>query len=187
MGTVSHPGRGWYGVAVAVALVTVVVTGMLGVAQAYDLVNDVHGFAHFRGEQSTDFTAQQTGEYTVYHEYRTARAGDPYSGNDAPPEAFAVTVTSAEGTPLPVRRSGASAYGWGDKKSNALVSFDARASSHYIISANGAYGRLAVGPTMPGGSFYGFGSTLLACLAGALVVRSKRRKPAIPPAPRLIA
>jgi hypothetical protein len=175
-----------------VALVTVVVTGVLGVARATHLIDDVQSFEHFRGEQATTFTPAQSGEYTVYHEYRTARAGDPYSGNDAPPEAFTIRVTSGDGSEVPVRRSNASAYGWGDRKSNALVSFDATAGEAYSISAGGAYGQLAVGPTVPGAPLYGFGPTLLiagvvllACLVGALVIRSKRRRSAIPPPPRL--
>jgi hypothetical protein len=95
------------------------------------------------------------------------------------------------GSEVPVRRSNAPAYGWGDKKSNALVSFDATAGEAYFLSAGGAYGQLAVGPTVPGAPLYGFGTTLfiagvvlLACLAGTLVVRSKRRRPAIPPPPQ---
>src|SRR5262245_59699812 len=126
-GGVSVPGRGWYAVAGGVALVTVVVTGLSGVARATELIDEVESFEHFRGEQALTFTPPESGEYTVYHEYRTARAGDPYSGNDAPPEEFTIRVTTpdANGSEVPVRRSNASAYGWGSKKSNALVSFDA--------------------------------------------------------------
>jgi hypothetical protein len=187
---VSNPARGWYAVAAGVALVTAVVTGLSGVVRATDLIDEVQGFEHFRGERSTTFTPVQTGEYTVYHEYLTARPGDPYSGNDAPPEAFTITVTSPDGSAVPVRPSGASAYGWGDKKADALVSFDATAGVDYFISADGAYGRLAVGRTIPGAPFYGFGPTLVvaaavlvACLVGSVVVRSKRRRPAVPPPP----
>ena len=187
------PGRGWYAVAGGVALVTVAVTGLLGVARATDLIDEVESFEHFRGEQALTFTPGESGEYTVYHEYRTGRAGDPYSANDAPPEAFTLRVTTPDvnGSEVPVRRSNASAYGWGDRKSNALVSFDATAGEAYFISAGGAYGQLAVGPTVPGAPLYGFGTTLfiagvvlLVCLAGTLVVRSKRRRPAIPPPPQ---
>jgi len=187
------PGRGWYAVTGGVALVTVGVTALLGVARATDLIDEVESFEHFRGEQALTFTPPESGEYTVYHEYQTARAGVPSSGDDAPPEAFTIRVTTpdASGTEVSVRRSNALAYGWGDKKSNALVSFDATAGEAYFISAGGAYGQLAVGPTVPGAPFYGFGTTLfvagvvlLACLAGTLVVRSKRRRPAIPAPPR---
>jgi hypothetical protein len=178
-----HPGRGWYAVAAGLAVVTVAATGVMGYTRATELIDEVDGFEHFRGEQAATFQAEETGEYTVYHEYRTARPGVPLSGHDDPPEAFTITVTSADGSDVPVRSSGASAYGWGDRKSDALVSFDATAGEEYFVSANGAYGQLAVGPTVPSGPLYGFGPTLVvaalvlvACLVATLVVRSRRRR-----------
>src|SRR5262245_36930788 len=184
----SYPGRWWYAVAGGVALRAVAATGVVGVSRATDLIDDVESFEHFSGEQSTTFTPATAGEYTVYHEYQTARAGDPYSGNDDPPEAFTITVTASDGSDVPVRRRDSSAYGWGDRKSHALVSFDATAGEQYLISSNGAFGRLAVGPTVPGAPLYGFGPTLLvaglvlaACLVVSLVVRSKRKAAAAAP------
>ncbi|HKE75726.1 MAG TPA: hypothetical protein VKB57_19055 [Acidimicrobiales bacterium] len=172
------------------ALFTIVATGLVGYAQGTDLIHDVESFEHFRGEQATTFSPLTAGEYTVYHEYRTGRAGDPYSNNDSPPEAFTIRVTASDGSVVAVRRRDSSAYGWGDKKSHALVSFDATAGERYDISAGGAYGQLAVGPTVPAGPLYGFGPTLLvagtvllACLVMSLVVRSKRRKAATTPPP----
>lgn len=171
----SAPGRGWYGAAAFVAGATVVITGLAGYVKATDLVQEVEGFEHLRGEQSTTFVPEETGEHTVYHEYQGVRSGMP--------EAFEIVVTAGDGSVVPVTRRGSEAYGWGPKRADALASFEATAGEQYQIHANGASGRLAIGPSIPGPPLYGFGTTLVVaglvlvgCLCGVVVVMAKRRR-----------
>ena len=172
----AKPGGWWYGVAGVVAAGAVVVTGVLGVARATDLVAEVDDFQRLDGPGTTSVSVVEPGEYAVYHEEITRGVR-----STADADGFVLTVVGPDGAEVPVRPSDVR-YGWGSRQAEAIGSFDATQAGLYVVQVDGDYGQLAFGRHIPGAPLYGLGPALLVaaavvagCFVGAIVVGRRRR------------
>lgn len=174
------PGRRWYGLIVAVLVGTVVVTGVLGVARATELVSTVEDFQRFDATGGGSVWVDEPGEYAVYRE-RVGGSARPSAGSSATDTAF--TVVGPDGTDVPVVPSTVR-YGWGSRQGEGLGSFLAEQPGEYRIRTS-VSGRLAFGPRIPGSPLYGTGGLLLiaglvlvACILAAVALAVRRRRSA---------
>jgi hypothetical protein len=170
------PGRGWYALIVAVVVGTVVVTGVLGVMRATDLVATVEDFQRFDATGDRSVWIDEPGEYAVYRE-RLGGGVSPASESTASETALA--VMGPDGADVPVVPSTVR-YGWGSRQGEGIGSFLAEEPGEYRIRST-VPGGLAFGPRIPGSPLYGTGGLLLiaglvlvACILAAVALAARR-------------
>ena len=177
------PARGWYGLILAVVVGTVVVTGVLGIARATDLVATVEDFHRFYSSGSESVPVDEPGEYAVYREYESAGATTAYASPGSGSSDVTLAVTGPDGSDVPVVVSTVR-YGWGSRHGEGIGSFYAKQPGVYRVETNES-GGLAFGPRIPGSPLYGTGGLLLVaglvlvgCVAATVALAMRRRAPA---------
>lgn len=177
------PARGWYGLILAVVVGTVVVTGVLGIARATDLVATVEDFHRFYSSGSEFVPVDEPGEYAVYREYESGGATTAYPSSRSGPTDDTLAVTGPDGSDVPVVVS-TIRYGWGSRHGEGIGSFYAEEPGMYRVETNES-GGLAFGPRIPGSPLYGTGGLLLVaglvlvgCVAATVALALRRRAPA---------
>jgi hypothetical protein len=152
------PSAWWYGVAAAVAVAGIVIAIVVMVQAIAGLVDRVDDFQRVSLPGSGTITLDETGGYTVYHEFSGA------SDSSTLGSSVSVNITGPDGQPVELRNYDSNVtYNWDDHEGVALYSFHADQVGEYTISAEGQQGVVAVGR--------GFGiDSLVGGIFGALVI-----------------
>lgn len=196
------PGRVWYGVAAGVLVVGLAIAGVMA-NRGIEGVRSL-GTAHVRAVMpgTTPFTVTETGEYILFHEYRSTVDGTVYSNPEQVPGLQCLVVVRAGGTggATPVRLSSSSAnytYSFGSRSGVSVAEFTVETPGEYLLTCAYSNGRNEPRVVMVVGRPEGFiegifsiigavGVGLLAIIAAIVifaVTLVKRRNANRPPPP----
>ena len=178
------PGRGWYAVALIVAIAGW--TGMVLLLVAR-LSGSADRMIRVIVPGETELRLNEAGTYTIFHEHRSSFEGRSYHVEDLGDLAIVVR-SRASGAVLPLKDSTSTRYTVGGRSGRSLYQFEAAAPGAYQISGTYAAGRrepqtiLAIDRgfvgelllTILGALAMAFGGTLLAIFV-AVYVRRRRR------------
>jgi hypothetical protein len=156
------PSGWWYGVAAGVAIVGIVAAIVVFVQTISGLIDRVDDFQRVSLPGSDTITLDDTGGYTVYHEFNGA------SGSTS--SFVAIDITGPDGSAVELEPYDANVtYSWGDHEGIAAYSFTADETGEYTVSAEGDIGLVAVGRGIGSGLAAGIVGAFALGLGGALV------------------
>jgi hypothetical protein len=171
------PSAWWYGIAAAIGTAAIAIAVVVFVQTISGLVDRVDDFQRMSLPASGSFTIEDTGGYTVYHEFPGASGSSFGSG-------LFVEITGPDGSEVETETYDADvSYSWGDHEGIASYSFTADQPGEYTISAEGGTGEVAIGrgigSGLVGGLVGSFAVGIVGCLVAgilAIVVAIKRGK-----------
>jgi hypothetical protein len=151
------PSGWWYGVAAGIAVVSIAIAIAVLVSTISGLVDRVDDFQRVTLPGSETVTLEETGGYSVYHEYSGAADSSGFASF------VSVDITRPDGSTVVLDRYDANVtYSWGDHEGIAVYSFTADQPGDYTVSAEGERGVVAIGR--------GIGSGLFGGILGALAI-----------------
>jgi hypothetical protein len=151
------PSGWWYGLAVAVAMGSIIIAIIVFVQAIGDLVDHVDEFQRVSLPGTATVTLRDTGGYTVYHEFSGASSDTVFAPT------VSVNITGPDGEPVELDTYDANvSYSWGGHEGVAVYSFRADKAGDYAVSAEGERGVVAIGR--------GIGDGLVGGIVGSLAI-----------------
>lgn len=158
-----RPSAGWFGLAGLVAGIGIVVAIVLWVRTVTGYLDKIDDFQRIDIPGEGTVTLEETGGYTIYHEY--PGADDDFFG----PDIASITVTAPDGSGVDLRDySSTVTYSGSGHDGIALFSFTADEAGAYAVSVDGDGGELAVGRGLGGGIVGGIVGGLVVGFVGVV-------------------
>jgi len=149
------PSGWWFGAAGAVAVLGIVAAVVVFVQTISGLVDRVDGFQRVSLPGNGTVTLDETGAYSVYHEFDGA-SGSTFT-------TLSVLITAPDGSEVPLDPYEANVtYSWGDHEGIAAYSFRIDEPGQYTVLAEGSEGDVAIGR--------GIGSGIVGGIVGAFAL-----------------
>jgi hypothetical protein len=157
------PSGWWFGLAGGVAALGIVLAVVVAVMTFNSYTDKIEDFQRIEIPGSGTVTLDETGGYTVYHEYPGADGDDFFT-----PE-VTVTVTAPDGSDVDLDPYDSTVtYFSEDHDGVAVYSFRAFETGDYEVEVDGTYGDLAIGRGLGGGLVGGIVGAVALGLGGVI-------------------